>query len=110
MNKFGKSEDMSRVVLQQASKENALADVMVSFVNQPQFSEFKIPKSTKNNIERYFVLTKKSSKDSTEEVYSNISIVRKLFNVVLTDETWANYSFSSIMKAHDKLLMACKSY
>ena len=57
MNKFGKSEDMSRVVLQQASKENAFVDVMVSFVNQSQFSEFKIPKSTKNNIERYFVLT-----------------------------------------------------
>jgi len=108
MNKFGKPSDMSRIVLQIALEENVLSDMMVSFVNQPQFSQFKIPMATKNNIERLF-LTKKSSRDSSEEAYSNKLIVRKLFNVVLADEIWAKYSFGSIMKEHDKLLMACKS-
>jgi hypothetical protein len=108
VNKFAQPSDLRRIILQEIDSDEVLnGEVMVALVNQPQFQNIKIPLAVKNNIERLF-LAKKVTKGNREENYNNKLICRKLLNAVLSDDTWAKYKFSTIMKQEKILFQACK--
>ena len=116
-NRIGKISDLNKLYLykeiQKTSKntdknqedQTEFEEEMVPYTDNPNFSMYTLPISSKYLFEKYSELKK-----DDKLIYKDSMLIRKILNSAMTNDEWKSHTLDSVMKNKGKLFNAIKLF